>query len=62
MRCRTTASDIGTKYNSANFFGSVYKYRGNLNQHLNGFIVDDEGVITTFNLADGAGTNYPVCG
>ena len=27
MRCRTTASDIGAKYNSANFFGSVYKYR-----------------------------------
>ena len=27
MRCRTTASDIGTKYNSVNFFGDVYKYR-----------------------------------
>lgn len=27
MRCRTTAGDIGAKYNSANFFGSVYKYR-----------------------------------
>ena len=27
MRCRTTASDIGIKYNSVNFFGDVYKYR-----------------------------------
>lgn len=26
------------------------------------YCVDDEGVITTFKLADGAGTNYPVCG
>ena len=28
----------------------------NLDQRLNGFIVDDEGVISTFNLADGAVT------
>lgn len=26
------------------------------------YCVDNVEVITTFNLADGAGTNYPVCG